>query len=133
MPDLTEEDLRDFARRLRARREELRWAVHDALIESKRTDYIGLAGQVHDAGEESVADLLEGLSLSTLNREVEELADVEAALARIGDGAYGVCTDCGDPIARARLEAYPTAKRCMPCQTRRETERRGGRDHTPSL
>lgn len=133
MASLTEPDVQRFQQLLAKRREELRWLVHDALIESKRNDYIELAGAVHDAGEEAVANLLSEMDLSQLGREVEELGDVEAALERIRDGTFGKCTDCGDAIDRERLAAYPTAKRCIACQTRRETAKRGGRDATPSL
>ena len=133
MASLTEPDVQRFQQLLAKRREELRWLVHDALIESKRNDYIELAGAVHDAGEEAVASLLNEMDLSQLRREVEELGDVEAALERIRDGTFGKCADCGDAIDRERLAAYPTAKRCITCQTRRETARRGGRDATPSL
>lgn len=133
MASLTEPDVQHFQQLLAKRREELRWLVHDALIESKRNDYIELAGAVHDAGEEAVANLLSEMDLSQLGREVEELGDVEAALERIKDGTFGKCADCGDAIDRERLAAYPTAKRCIACQTRRETAKRGGRDATPSL
>ncbi len=133
MPPLTDTDIDRFRERLNKRREELRWLIHDALIASKRQDYIEIAGSVHDAGEESVAELLADMSLSTLDREVDELRDVEAALARVADGVYGKCTDCGDDIGRERLDAYPTAKRCLTCQTKYETDKRGGRDATPSL
>lgn len=133
MASLTEQDVQRFQQLLAKRREELRWLVHDALIESKRTDYVELAGAVHDAGEEAVANLLSEMDLSQLRREVEEIGDVEAALGRIKDGSFGKCTDCGDAIDRERLTAYPTAKRCITCQTRRETAKRGGRDATPSL
>ncbi|GGM40162.1 TraR/DksA family transcriptional regulator [Promicromonospora citrea] len=43
------------------------------------------------------------------------LADVDAALARIADGTYGVCERCGRPIARERLLARPTARTCIAC------------------
>lgn len=43
------------------------------------------------------------------------LEEVEAALERVDRGAYGVCEHCGDPIAAGRLEARPTARRCIAC------------------
>jgi DnaK suppressor protein len=52
--------------------------------------------------------------------ETAELGDLEAALERMDAGTYGQCTDCGVTIPPARLNAYPTAKRCIVCQTRRE-------------
>jgi len=133
MSSLTEDELQQFEKRLKDRREELRWVIHDILIESKRDDYAELAGQVHDSGEESVADMLVDIDLARLGREVKEVQDIEAAIQRFRDGVYGVCLDCEEDIDRDRLQAYPTAKRCITCQTRYETSRRGGRDTTPSL
>ncbi len=55
--------------------------------------------------------------------ETAELGDIQAALERIDLGRYGTCTDCGQTIAADRLNAYPTAKRCIGCQTRKESKR----------
>ena len=48
------------------------------------------------------------------------LNQVEAALARLDAGTYGICEDCGEPIDPARLEALPYATLCLECQQRRE-------------
>jgi RNA polymerase-binding transcription factor DksA len=45
----------------------------------------------------------------------ESLVDVDAALHRLADGTYGTCERCGKHIAEARLEAMPTARRCLDC------------------
>lgn len=45
----------------------------------------------------------------------ESLADVDDALSRLAAGTYGCCERCGKPIAEARLEAMPTARRCLDC------------------
>ena len=55
--------------------------------------------------------------------ETAELGDIDAALERIDAGTYGQCTDCGVTIPPARLSAYPTAKRCIDCQTLAEQHR----------
>jgi DnaK suppressor protein len=55
--------------------------------------------------------------------ETAELGDIEAALERMDVGSYGQCTACGVAIAPARLQAYPTAKRCIDCQTVAEQHR----------
>jgi DnaK suppressor protein len=55
--------------------------------------------------------------------ETAELGDIEAALERMDAGTYGQCTDCGVTIPPARLHAYPTAKRCIDCQTVAEQRR----------
>ena len=49
----------------------------------------------------------------------ESLNDVEAALVKLDQGTYGTCEGCGQPIAPARLEAKPAARRCMDCASRR--------------
>ncbi len=48
----------------------------------------------------------------------EALAEVEHAIAKLGDGTYGVCEACGQPIAEARLEAKPAARHCIACASR---------------
>lgn len=53
----------------------------------------------------------ENLSLAASLRD--QLDDTVAALARIDDGTYGSCAECGKPIPAARLEAMPTASVCM--------------------
>lgn len=55
--------------------------------------------------------------------ETAELGDIDAALERIRAGTYGICTDCSVSIPPARLSAYPTAKRCIDCQSLSEHHR----------
>lgn len=48
--------------------------------------------------------------------ETAELGAIDAALERLAQGLYGQCLDCGEVIPEARLNAYPTALRCISCQ-----------------
>lgn len=48
----------------------------------------------------------------------ESLHEVEEALERLRRGDYGVCESCGKQIEPARLEAKPTARRCIACATK---------------
>ena len=133
MATLSKQDIQGFEQQLRERRDTLRGGIADALVQSQREDFTELAGRVHDAGEESVAELIMSTNYAVLDREVRELREVEAALARVRAGRYGKCAECGADIARERLLANPTARRCIRCQARREQAGRGGRDATPSL
>ena len=54
---------------------------------------------------------LEGLRVAAQ----DELAGIAAALDRVAAGTYGVCVDCGRVIPAGRLEALPTATRCVDC------------------
>ena len=50
----------------------------------------------------------------------ESLNLIEAALARIDDGSYGVCESCGQAIGKMRLQAFPRATLCMECKQRQD-------------
>jgi DnaK suppressor protein len=52
-----------------------------------------------------------------------EMEAIQAALARIDAGTYGICETCGETISAARLTARPTARRCVACQERLEHSR----------
>jgi DnaK suppressor protein len=45
-----------------------------------------------------------------------EVQSIDRALRRMQEGSYGLCTDCGEPIAEARLKALPFAELCVKCQ-----------------
>ena len=70
------------------------------------------ADDEHDPEGSTIA--YERTQLGALVGQAERhLADVEAALARVAEGTYGRCEVCGRPIPAARLEARPTATRCV--------------------
>ncbi|MEU6782596.1 TraR/DksA C4-type zinc finger protein [Nonomuraea angiospora] len=54
-----------------------------------------------------------------LDQGKSHLADLDTALKRLDDGAYGVCEVCGRPIAVERLKARPAAKTCIACASAR--------------
>jgi len=54
--------------------------------------------------------------LALRDRAEHQLILVDEALARVEDGTFGICHDCGRPIAADRLEALPWAARCIDCQ-----------------
>ena len=74
-----------------------------------------------DAGSTlSEADRTEALLQSARSQRDEVLA----ALARIDDGTYGHCVDCGNQIRQERLDARPDAARCVSCQAKLAKRRR---------
>jgi RNA polymerase-binding protein DksA len=52
------------------------------------------------------------------------LLDLDEALRRLYRGEYGNCESCGNAIAKARLEAMPTARLCRDCKEKEERENR---------
>jgi DnaK suppressor protein len=56
-----------------------------------------------------------------------QLGVVNRAIAKVNEGSYGRCDDCGEPIEDPRLEALPTAVRCLSCQTANGGSERGNK------
>lgn len=54
----------------------------------------------------------------------EEIARIQATLARIDGGTWGMCMSCDEPIREGRLRALPTAVLCVHCAARAEEARR---------
>jgi DnaK suppressor protein len=55
-----------------------------------------------------------------LDLYLAEMGEIAAARERVAAGTYGSCADCGEPIGAGRLEAQPTARRCVGCQALHE-------------
>jgi DnaK suppressor protein len=93
----------------------------DAELKLVREQSVGdMAGEAPDAGDESVAMLLTDIDNTMVQRHVSEIHEIDHALDRIRERDFGLCSDCGGEIAYARLEAFPTATRCIACQTMHE-------------
>lgn len=114
---LTTEQVTELKDRLLERRSELREIIRNELLEGSTDAHAQLADQVHDSEDEALAGLLMDAQLSDIDRHVEEVRRIEGTLQRISVGTYGECADCGRPIGLERLRAWPTAERCIECQT----------------
>jgi len=87
-------------------------------IASRLGDAVGDAGDDSaDAGAKTFEREHE-LALTENAREL--LAQTERVLAKIEGGAYGICESCGEPIGKARLQAFPRATLCVACKQREE-------------
>ncbi|MFO1318093.1 MAG: TraR/DksA family transcriptional regulator [Burkholderiales bacterium] len=107
---------------LTERRRTLLGRIREELLKSGEQHFVDLAGRVHDTGDESVASLLADVDAARAHHDFEEFRATEAALARVDEQSFGQCDDCGTDIAFGRLMAYPTANRCITCQTRHESQ-----------
>ena len=101
-----------------------------AAIQNLHDDHPGTISD--ETGEDAVYDNhLADTATETYDRELDYtleensqhvLAEIDAALKRIEDGTYGICTNRGEQIPVERLEARPYATLCIDCQ--REQDRR---------
>jgi len=131
MSALTAEQKQQISQRLETRRAELCEEIRSELERSGHEHFADLAGEVTDAGDASVADMLVDKGVAFVSRQVEELTQVEHALKHLGDEAFGECVECGDEIGFERLMAQPAASRCIVCQG--EHEKRFAHEATPKL
>ncbi len=102
--------------RLAERLAELQAKLASELAPEPDSSASAVAGEVRDAGDESVAIEHTDVRTALMQRDARELNDLQSALVRLDGGSYGVCADCGLDIEPARLGALPTALRCSVCQ-----------------
>jgi len=105
---------------LLSRRRVLANALKSGQAEKRRGD---------DDGPLDLADTARELrnqefNYSVAEKERAELAGIDEALARIDDGVFGECEECGEKITDARLKAIPWAPLCIECQEEREEQAR---------
>ena len=86
----------------------------------------GMGG--HQAGEVAsrMADQASGnnevhIALKLRQTDAKILQAIEEALQRIEKGTYGICRDCGEPIADARLHAIPWTRVCIKCKEKQKS------------
>jgi DnaK suppressor protein len=121
-----------FAKRQHQRLLELRDALVDSMagvaqdnLRSRAEGSEASAFGMHqaDAGSDAYD---RDFALNLLSQEQDALYEIEEALKRVEEGAYGICEISGNKIAKARLEAIPFARCTVECQAELERERHNG-------
>ena len=104
----------------------------DALIK-KRTEILGTGGikplqasMENNTRQGDMADQASGnnevhIQLKLKQTDAKILQAIEDALQRIDKGTYGVCRDCGEPIAEPRLHAIPWTRVCISCKEKQNS------------
>jgi DnaK suppressor protein len=102
-------------------------AYKEALLK-KRGDILGTGGikplqasMENNTRQGDMADQASGnnevhIQLKLKQTDAKILQAIEEALSRIDKGTYGVCRDCGEAIAPARLNAIPWTRVCITCK-----------------
>ena len=103
----------------------------DALLR-KRTEILGTGGikplqasMENNSRQGDMADQASGnnevhIQLKLKQTDAKILQAIEEALLRIDKGAYGICRDCGERIAEARLNAIPWTRVCITCKEKQK-------------
>ena len=115
---MRDDEIKDLRDRLVARRQEI-----EALVADSAGNRATVELDQSSVGRVSGADALQAqhLALAADRRRQQELARIDAALARLADGTFGECLTCGEPIAPKRLHADPTVPVCIDCASAART------------
>jgi DnaK suppressor protein len=101
---------------------------HKQALLRKRTEILGTGGMKplqasmeNNTRQGDMADQASGnnevhIQLKLKQTDAKILQAIEEALGRIDKGTYGMCRDCGEPIADARLRAIPWTRVCITCK-----------------
>lgn len=105
---------------LRERRKDILGALYRRLHHADAPDELAMVNYFDTIDDRAGAASMNDTELAQLSHEMDELRQLDLALARVIGGDYGQCAACGEAIAAARLQAEPAATMCIACQTRAE-------------
>jgi DnaK suppressor protein len=93
-------------------------------IEPNRTDEARVGG---DEDEQPLSEMLQSIASNRNRNTAVVLARVQRALQKLQEEPeeYGLCEECGEDIAPARLKAMPYAEYCVSCQSTRDAPKGG--------
>ena len=114
---MDKERLEQFRKQLVAKKEEIADEAGKTL--SEMTDQ---TSNVPDPNDRASIESGRSFELRIRDRERKLVTKIEEAIARIDDGSYGMCEDCGEEIGLKRLEARPVTMLCIDCKTAQETK-----------
>ena len=110
-------DTTRFRDALEAERRRVTAAIDNLRNENPGTVEDETGDETHDQHIGDVATAMHDreVDYTLTDNETQLLGAIDAALRRIDNGTYGVCTNCGKPISEERLEALPWASLCIDC------------------
>jgi len=96
-----------------------------AALEGQRSNRLGGGSRadharellLQDGDDATQRDAEREVDFARTDRDAVALVEIDHALQRLAGGQYGLCGDCGAPIAPARLLLAPQALRCVACES----------------
>ena len=105
-----------FKKQLEQRQQELRKIVARTEQDGRDAD----VGTAQDIADRAANSYTKEFLFHQSNNERQLLQMVELALARMREGVFGECINCGNDINAKRLEAVPWTRYCINCQEKQE-------------
>ncbi len=118
--EMPQERYLELKRMLEERRREILSEVHEKMRDVRSEGPASNVQGVLDAVETSDADIQDDIEFALIQMKAETLQKIDEALARLEEGTYGYCFECGEEISERRLRALPFAVRCKECEEARE-------------
>jgi DnaK suppressor protein len=105
-------------------REHLKQMLDDIEQKGKETleDMTGDAENFADPADRASHESDRSFTLRLRDRERKLIRKIQEAMARIEDGTFGVCDECGEDIGVKRLKARPVTTQCIKCKSRQEED-----------
>lgn len=126
---MSEKDFKEFEQRLLAERQRIlkeMGHLENTVLKVNQRDSAGdLSGYSFHMADVGTDAMEREKAFLFASNEGQLLKEINEALRRVYRGEYGVCENCGQPIARARLEAMPYARLCLSCKEKEERSGRG--------
>lgn len=120
---MNKKDLKKFEKMLLAERDRLTGSIKSIEDASRYESGRDNSGDLSSYAESGTDNFELETALNIASGESHWLNDVSEALDRIQNGTFGICEGCEKEIPRKRLEAFPSAKFCVPCKE--EIEKQG--------
>jgi len=120
---LTAAEIEKFRQLLIAKRNELLGnvtTIEDETFKKERSELSSMPFHMADAGSDNFE---QEFALDLMDSEKKLLVEINDALRRIDEGAYGICEGRGEAISKARLNAIPWARYCVACAELKEKGR----------
>jgi len=105
---------------LLASRQEVMKEVDDLLANRRSDEYQRRVDSAPDLGDQALLDTERVRDISILEMRNRMREQIDEALAKLEEGAYGLCADCRVEISEKRLRTVPFARRCVECQAKQE-------------
>ena len=108
MAKFTEDQLIQLKAALHKRYLDLQEEIHNELADTRDIRDSDLAKYLNHIPED--------IDTALVDRQINEMEELEMSLKYLSELEFGDCIDCGDEIRFERLLAYPSAQRCVQCQ-----------------
>ena len=100
--------------------DEIKHISEDTLKKSQKDASGDISGYTYHMADVATDTYDREFSLGLASNEREALYELDDALKKIDEGAFGICEGCKSLISKVRLKAVPYARLCVKCQQKKE-------------